>query len=128
MKRTLDVISLILILVGIELATGSLSYALERLERVYRALSVGNEPEVSLIRFALGVLLLLLGAIMLAVTIWARFGVRIIAAGSSCPQCGGETSRIHRRTSHYLLGRIHGMPLTRRKCHDCGWRGLTALP
>jgi len=82
---------------------------------------------VSLIRFALGVLLVLLGAIMLAVTIWVRFGVRNIAAGSSCPQCGGETSRIHRRGRHRLLGRIHGMPLTRRKCHDCGWRGLTAL-
>ncbi len=127
MKRTLEVFSLILILVGIELATGSLTHALERLERVYRALSVGNEPEVSLIRFALGVLLVLLGAIILAVTIWARFGVRIIVAGSSCPQCGGETSRIHRRRSHRLLGRIHGMPLTRRKCHDCGWRGLTAF-
>lgn len=127
MKRTLEVLSLILILVGIELATGSLSHALGRLKRVYRALSVGNEPEVSLIRFALGVFLLLLGAMILAVTIWARFGARIIAAGSSCPQCGGETSRIHRRRSHRLLGKILGMPVTRRICRDCGWRGLTAL-
>ena len=127
MKRTLEVLSLILILVGIELATGSLTYALERLERVYRALSVGNEPEVSLIRFALGVLLVLLGAIILGVTLWVRFSARLIGAGSSCPQCGGKTTRIRRRWSQLLLGKILGMRTTRRMCRDCGWRGLTAL-
>ena len=127
MKRTLEVLSLILILVGIELATGSLTYALGRLERVYRALSAGNEPEVSLVRFAVGTLLVLLGAIILGVTIWARFSARIVSAGSSCPECGGKTTRIHRRKRHRLLGKILGMPVTRRKCSDCGWRGLTAL-
>ena len=127
MKRTLEVLSLILILVGIELATGSLTYALERLERVYRALSVGNEPEVSLIRFALGVLLVLLGAITLAVTIWARLSARIMGGGSSCPLCGGKTTRIRRRKRDQLLGKILRMPATRRMCRNCGWRGLAAL-
>ena len=127
MKRTLEVLSLILILAGIELATGSFTYALGRLERVYRALSVGNEPEVSLIRFALGVLLALSGAIILAVVIWAHFGARLIGAGSSCPQCGGKAKRIRRRWCDHLLGRILAMRTTRRSCHDCGWRGLTAL-
>lgn len=127
LKRTLEVLSLILILVGIELATGPFTYALERLERVYRALSVGNEPEVSLIRFALGVLLVLLGAIILGVTLWARFSARLLGAGSSCPGCGGKTTRIRRRWSHRLQGKILGMPATRRMCRDCGWRGLSTL-
>ena len=127
MKRTLEILSLVLILVGIELTTGSLSYALGRLERVYRALSVGNEPEVSLVRFAVGALLVILGAIIMAVLIWARFSARIVGAVSFCPQCGGKTTRIHRRKRHRLLGKILGMPVTRRKCSDCGWRGLTAL-
>ena len=127
MKRTLEVLSLVLILVGIELATGSLTYALRQLERVYRALMVGNEPEVSLVRFAVGVLLVLVGAIIVTVLIWARFSARIVGRVSFCPQCGGKTTRIHRRKRHRLLGKILGMPVTRRKCSDCGWRGLTAL-
>jgi predicted RNA-binding Zn-ribbon protein involved in translation (DUF1610 family) len=127
LKRTLEVLSLVLILVGIELATGSLSYALGRLERVYRALSVGNEPEVSLVRFAVGTLMVLLGAIIVTVLFWARFSARFVGAVSFCPHCGGKTTRIHRRSRHRLLGMILGMPVTRRKCSDCGWRGLTAL-
>jgi predicted RNA-binding Zn-ribbon protein involved in translation (DUF1610 family) len=127
LKRTLEVLSVVLILVGIELTTGSLSYALGRLERVYRALSVGNEPEVSLVRFTVGVLLALLGAVIMAVLIWARFSARFVGAVSFCPQCGGKTTRIHRRKRHRLLGKILGMPVTRRKCSNCGWRGLTAL-
>ncbi len=128
LKRTLEVLSPILILVGIELATGSLTHALERLERVYRAFSVGNEPEVSLIRFALGAFLVLLGAIILGVLIWARHSARLIGAGSSCPQCGAEATRIRRRWYHRLLGRVLDRRITQRKCRDCGWRGLTALP
>jgi len=127
LKRTLEVVSLILILVGIELATGAFSHALEQLERVYRALSVGNEPEVSLIRFALGVLLVLLGAIILAVILWARLTARAIGASSSCPRCGGETKRIRRRERDRFLGMILSMPINRRVCRDCGWRGLTAF-
>ncbi len=127
MKRTLEVLSLILILVGIELAIGSFTHALERLERVYRAFRVGNEPEVSLIKFALGALLVLLGVIMLGITIWARLSARLIGAGSSCPQCGGKATRIRRRWLHHLLGKILGKRTTRRMCRDCGWRGLTAL-
>jgi hypothetical protein len=127
LKRTLGVLSLILILVGIELAIGSFTHALERLERVYRAFRVGNEPEVSLIKFALGALLVLLGVIMLGITIWARLSARLIGAGSSCPQCGGKATRIRRRWCDHLLGRILARRTTRRMCRDCGWRGLTAL-
>ena len=72
-------------------------------------------------------MLLPVAAIIVTVLIWARFSARIVGRVSFCPQCGGKTTRIHRRKRHRLLGKILGMPVTRRKCSDCGWRGLTAL-
>lgn len=127
MRRTLEVLSLIMILVGVELSTGSVSYALRRFERVYRAIAGGNEPEVSVPMFVVGVTLFLVGSTLLAVTVWARFAQRFVVVGASCPKCGGRAKRIKRHVSHRVLGRLLGYPIVRRQCRDCGWKGLAAL-
>ena len=126
MRRVLETVSLILIIIGGELTTGAFSSALTRLGRVYAELSAGAEPGVSLNQFFLGVGFLIVGLFLLLLDLWAKASWTAVGRGKNCPQCGGETERVKRRNRHRLMGWVLGKRVVRRNCRECEWTGLTA--
>jgi hypothetical protein len=126
-KRVLEVVGITLLVVGIEMATGAVSYGLEQILRVYHQLVAGTEPEVSLSRFFVGGGLITLGALLVALDLWARAYSGHVGRGKVCPHCNLKTERVKRRRRHKLLGWILGDKVTHQKCKKCGWHGLTGL-
>jgi hypothetical protein len=127
LKRVLEVVAITLLVAGIELATGAVSYGLDQVFRVFRHLVAGTEPEASPIRFVVGVVMVVLGSLLVALDLWARAYAGYVGRGKVCPHCNLKTQRVKRRTQHKLLGWITGDKLTHRKCKKCGWHGLTGL-
>ena len=126
MKRVLEVLALTFLIVGVELSTGACSYVLSQLGKVYAELVLDAEPSVSLRRFFLGIVSLLIGMLILLLDIWARAGWQRVGSGKVCPQCGGITERVKRRRRHRLLGWVLGERVTRRACKTCDWSGLVS--
>ena len=124
MKRVLKVLSLTLILAGVELSTGALSHAVDQVLRVYFELVLDAEPSVSVRRFFWGVGLIILGLLFVLLELWARASLSGVPRGKHCPQCGGETERVRRRQRHRIMAWILGERLSRRKCKECEWAGL----
>ncbi len=125
MRRILEVVSLALVVAGFELTAGTVSHTFQVVRRVYRELVWSTEPTVSLPRVVLGGLLVVAGLAGLALALWARVRGRKVGWGKTCPQCGSATHRIRRRRRHRILGWLLGRRITRRRCRECGWRGLT---
>ncbi len=126
MKRVLQILALSLLVVGVEVATGAISVALNRVTRVYLELTEGRDPGVSLGRFLTGVGMFVAGAGLLALDLWARAYGSFVVKGKTCPDCGAETERVKRRVRHRILGFVRGERVTRRKCKSCGWSGLAS--
>ena len=115
------------ILLGVEVATGVVSLGAVRLWTGLEAHLAGDEYLISRSRYSSGVWLMLVGAGLLAVVVYAELARgRIEPGGAVCPQCGTETQRVRRRHRHRVLSMILEGSVTRRYCHKCGWRGLTA--
>ena len=55
---------------------------------------------------------------------WARYASGRISRGYVCSRCGGQTQRVTRRIHHRVLGSMLGLELARRRCVECGWKGL----
>jgi hypothetical protein len=127
MKRVLEVVAITLLVVGTELATGAVSFGIEQVLRVYHQVVSGTEPEVSLLRFFVGVGMVTFGAFLVAVDLWARAYSGYVGRGKFCPHCNLKTDRVKRRTRHKVLGLIVGEMVVHRKCKKCGWHGLTGL-
>jgi hypothetical protein len=127
MKRVLEVVAITLLVAGIELATGAVSFGIEQVLRVYHQVVSGTEPEVSLLHFFVGVGMVTFGAFLVAVDLWARAYSGYVGRGKFCPHCNLKTDRVKRRTRHKVLGLIVGEMVVHRKCKKCGWHGLTGL-
>jgi hypothetical protein len=124
-KRVLEVVAIALLVVGIEMATGAISYGLDRVAEVFGQLVTGAEPGVPATRFFAGLGLVALGVGAVSVDVWARAHSGPLGRGRVCPHCGGKMDRVRRKRSHRLLGWILGETLTHRVCPRCGWHGLT---
>jgi len=127
LRRSLAVVSAILVLAGVEMSTEALTLTLRRLQAGLQALFLGVEFHVSPLRFEVGVAAIAGGIVLGALLLWAsRWTNSIDAVGVLCPQCGARTRRVKRRRRHKLLSVLTGRRLTRRKCDVCGWHGLSA--
>ena len=125
MKRALEVLAITLLVVGIELATGAVSYGLNQVLKVYFQLVAGTEPDVSLTRFFVGGGMVVLGSGFLLLDLWARAYSGFLGRGKECPHCGVRAERVKRRLRHKILGWVLSERFTHRKCKKCGWHGLT---
>jgi len=115
-KRVLEVVAITLLVAGIELATGAVSYGLDQIVRVFQHLMAGSEPEISVPRFLGGVGMVVLGSGLVLLDLWARAYSGFVGRGKYC------------RTRHKVLGWVLGERVTYRKCKTCGWHGLTGGP
>lgn len=127
MKRPLAVAAIALMLFGVEIATGTLSLAAERLWLGLNAAFFGEQFVVPVSRVLAGTAALLVGLGLAALVLYAEAkGDRILLDGAICPKCGTQTKRVKRRVRHRILSKILEMDVTRRRCERCGWRGLAA--
>ena len=126
MRRTLSVLSLGLILLGLELSTSVISLGTGRLTSGFLAIANGLEFRVSAVRFMSGIGTLALGLACAGLVVWLAKAERTFSAvGASCPACGADTERAKRRLTHRVLATLMGQRLTRRRCGTCGWSGLS---
>jgi len=127
LRRTLELISLGLFLLGLELAAGTLSLTTTRLRETlaFRVGSTGPEgvPWTSLA----GIGLTAVAVVLMGLTIFVRFGERRVVDHVGCPVCGTRTNRVRRKVQERILGRVVGKAMSARHCGDCGWRGLSYL-
>jgi hypothetical protein len=87
----------------------------------------GYRAERSRIVFVLIASYLLL-VFLLPVALSAVIGYRSLPRGRTCPECGGETLQLLRRTLHALSMPNRRTTLQRRWCFCCGWEGLQRVP
>jgi hypothetical protein len=126
MRRGLVLVSLLLVLLGLELSTEAVTLVAERFVEGISALLGRTESGLPGFRFVGGLVALASGMGLWILLGWsARRRGAVGAEGDACPQCGGETRRVRRRGWQRLLGALLGERTTRRKCGTCGWVGLS---
>jgi hypothetical protein len=127
LRRTLEVISLGLFLLGLELTTGTPSLTVIRLRETlahpFGSDSTDGVPWWPLV----GIGLLVCAVALAGLTIVVRFGQEGVQDHVGCPECGARTKRVRRNVRHKILGRLLGKTLSARHCGDCGWRGVSYL-
>ncbi len=126
MRRGLLLGSAGLSVVGLELATRSVSLTLGRLQSGFSALFAGVEFQVGAFRFLVGVTALMAGLVLALLAVWSvRLWSMVQTVGKACPECGERTKRVKRKRWQRLASRLMGERLNRRSCERCGWTGLT---
>lgn len=68
--------------------------------------------------------MIVLGVAGMGVALWAKHAGAHLSRGPVCSRCGGKTQRLRRRIHHRVLGSMLGLELERRRCFECGWKGL----
>ena len=125
MRRLASLISLGMVLLGIELSTKMVSLAFGRILSGFSAITSGSDFFVSTPRFFTGVALLTVGILSTALFSWvSRKERKMATAGDRCPRCHAETHRAKRRTIHRVVSTLMGQELSRRQCKECDWTGL----
>ncbi len=124
MRRTIKLLSVILVLAGFELASGTLSTTLNRFTQILSSSVAADVPSLPPLRFAGGVGMIVMGIGGWGLTLWARYANTRLSRGRVCSRCGAQTQRVMRRIHHRLLGSMLGLELERRRCIECGHKGL----
>ena len=125
MRRLASLVSLGLVLLGIEMSTKMASLAFGRIMSGFSAVAAGLEFHVSTLRFVTGVVLLTVGVLSTALFSWVdRAERRMTSRGDRCPRCRSETHRAKRRPIHMVVSGLMGQELSRRQCKECDWSGL----
>jgi hypothetical protein len=118
-------VSLALILLGLEMATKIVSLSFGRIMSGFSAIANGLDFHVSRLRFASGIAFFTVGVVIWMVgSFITRAERRMEAAGDRCPQCRAETHRAKRRMIHKIVSGLMGQELSRRQCKECSWSGL----
>ena len=126
MRRTTPFLAIGLVVLGLELSTKAASVTAARLSSGFQDAVVGLESLVSPTRFVTGVLMLALGLVVGVVQMILESAEgRVSAVGDACPVCGRQTERRKRKTFHRMLSTFMGRKLTRRRCGECHWTGLS---
>lgn len=124
MRRILEVLSISLLLAGLELSVEALSITSSRIRESFSsAFGVGDAVPVPW-TFWVGMVMVVAAISLGVTTLWARIGERRIQPDEGCAKCGANTVRVRREARHRLLGRLLGKTLTARRCGECGWSGL----
>lgn len=124
LRRTIKLLSVALVLAGFELAAGTLSTTLDRFTQTLSSTVAADVPSLPPLRFVGGVGLVLFGIGGWGFALWARYASTRLSRGRLCSRCGGQTRRVMRKIRHRVLGSMLGVELARRRCVECGWRGL----
>lgn len=124
MNRGVLLVSLLLLVAGLELTAGVVSGSVAELRSGLNAVARFPETGEFPFRFAGGFLLLVAGLAGTALAGWTSLRKRRLPQGRACPRCGNGTQRVRRRLRHRLLTRFLGVKVVRRQCTDCGWVGL----
>lgn len=125
-RRGLAFASLFLLLAGLELSTEGISLVMARLRTGLGSILSGTEFHVSGLRFSVGFIALVLGMAIWILLIWsAQHRGDVASVGTACPQCGNHTRRVKRTELQRVLSFVMGERLTRRRCEQCGWSGLS---
>lgn len=125
MRRVLEIIAVLFLLAGLELAAGTLSHTLRRVEDTLRLSFAGESLVWPAPVFIVGFVLIIFGVMLALVTVWARAAGKAVQASPNCPRCGTRTNRMKRRLRHKVLAAVMGHHVTRRHCAKCGWGGLS---
>ena len=126
MRRTTPFLAIGLVVLGLELSTEAASATAARLSSGFQDVVVGVESLVSPTRFVAGVSMLALGLVVGVVQMILEGAEgRVSAVGGTCPVCGRQTERMKRKTLHRMLSTFMGRKLTRRRCGECHWTGLS---
>ena len=125
MRRVLEVVSALLFLAGLELAAGTLSGTVSRIEQTLRITFGGTSFVAPAPEFGVGLVLIVFGGFVWILAIWANRQSKTIQAGPNCPRCSSETSRLKRTALDKLLAALLGFRVTRRRCEQCSWGGLS---
>ncbi|GMR12266.1 MAG: hypothetical protein BMS9Abin29_0455 [Gemmatimonadota bacterium] len=124
MRRTIKLLSVALLLFGFEFASGTLSTTLNRFTQTLSSTVADDVPSLPPLRFAWGVGMIVIGIAGMALVLWAKHASTSLSRGQMCSHCGGRTRRLRRRMHHRVLGWMSGLELARRRCVECGWKGL----
>jgi len=126
MRAPIRLIAAALILLGLELSTRTVSLTLSRIASGFSAMAGGLDFHVSSGRFMGGFVLVGVGAVLYGMSVVViRAERRVSLVGDKCPACHGSTKRVKRKRLHRMLASVMGQRLTRRKCEDCHWVGLS---
>lgn len=127
MRRTIELLSVTLVLAGFELAAGTLSTTLNNFTRTLTTTVAADVPNLPPMRFIGGVGLIVMGMLGLTMMVWARHAATNISRGPVCSRCGGQTQRVKKKIHHRALGSMLGLELARRRCVKCDRSGLSLL-
>lgn len=126
MRAPVRLIAAALILLGLEMSTRTVSLTLSRVMSGISAIAGGLDFHVSPGRFVAGFILVGVGVLLYGMSMAVvRAERRVSLVGDRCPACNGETKRVKRKRLHRMLASVMGQRLTRRKCEDCHWVGLS---
>ena len=128
MRRTTPFLAVGLVVGVLDLSTKAASVTAGRLSSGYQDLVGGLESLVSPTRFVADVSLLVLvlglvGGVVLVMLENAEG--RVGAVGDKCPVCGRQTERMKEKRFHRMLSMFMGRELTRRRCGECHWTGIS---
>jgi len=125
-RRTTPFLAVGLVVLGLELSTKAASLTAIRLSSGFQTLVEGLESFVSPTRFVAGVSLLTMALLVGGVQMmFENAEARVSAVGDTCPVRGRDTERLKRKSVHRLLSKFMGRRLTRRRCMECKWTGLS---
>jgi hypothetical protein len=127
LRRTLEVLSLGLFLLGLELATGTPSLTITRLRETLAHPLGSDEADGVPWRSLAGIGLIGFGIVLAGVTVFVRYRQGAIQEHVGCPKCGARTTRVRRGVWQRVMGRLVGKSTSARLCGDCGWRGVSYL-
>ena len=125
MRRLLAFVALVLLALGLELSTQTITLTISRMSAGIQALLAGVDFFLPKGRFVIGLVFVAGGLALAVLLVWAgRARHSVGTVGSSCPNCGNRTRRVRRTQAQRLLSLLVGQRIARRKCETCGWIGL----
>ncbi len=125
MRRLLGFVAFVLVALGLELSTQTITLTISRMSAGIQAVLGGVDFFLPKSRFVIGLVFVVAGLVLAVLLLWAGRARRSVGTvGSACPSCGGRTRRVRRTQSQRLLSVLVGQRIARRKCETCGWIGL----
>ena len=126
LRRTIELLSVTLVLAGLELAAGTLSTTLDRFTQTLSDTFSADVLSFPPARFVAGAGMIVAGVGGLLLAVWVQHTGARLSRGTVCGRCGGQTQRMRRAMRHHALGAVLGRQLLRQRCIECGWKGLSA--
>jgi hypothetical protein len=125
LRRVLEILAVLLFFAGLELAARTLSHTVSHLDETFRTAFAGESFVFPPPAFLVGSALVAIGATLWLLTIWANSQAKLVQPGPNCPRCGAKTNRLKRSRRNKLLAALLGHRVTRRRCGQCSWGGLS---